>query len=252
VNSPEPTEGPGGGHPPSSAKDDSASGVPWKPVIVFGVLLLAFVIVYCSPLKAWLQQAWEFKRQLHSLGLVGRLYFTGIVCVLVALGIPRLIFCPIGGMAFGFVQGLWWTQLATMMGYYLIFLFVRWGGRAWVLRHYPKIGNIHEAFGTHPIVAVILIRQLPISGLLINLFLGVSHIRHRHFLAGTLVGILPEAIPLTLVGSGVGKNDPTLSLAFTIAAVAALVLLCLGSWLTRRFSHFYALLREEMKPIEKE
>ena len=48
-------------------------------------------------------------------------------------------------------------------------------------------------------------RQLPISGLITNLLLGLAPIRHLDFLVGTAIGLLPEAIPFTLVASGAVK-----------------------------------------------
>lgn len=238
-----------GGLPPGEG-NSSAPGLPWKPIVVCGVIVLALAVVYFSPLKAYLQQVQEIKGQLQSLGLAGRLGYTVAVGVLVAMGVPRLIFCPIGGMAFGFVEGLGWTQTATLMGYYAIFLFVRWGGRGWVLRHWPRLGGVHEAFGAHPVVAIFLIRQLPISGLIINLFLGLSHVRHRHFLLGTVLGLLPEAILLTLVGSGAGKINPLHSVVCIVGAVFALGCLCVSSWFAGR-SVLYARFRNEFKGVDK-
>ncbi len=219
--------------------------------VLFILLLLAVVAICFTPLKEHLQKVRDMKEALHSLGPMGRVVFMLGVFLFVAIGMPRLLFCPIGGMAFGFAEGLLWTQIATLLGYYATFLFVRCGGRNWVLRHHPGLGRAHEVLGAHPAINLFLIRQLPISGLFINLFMGITRIRHRHFLLGTLVGLLPEAIPLTLVGSSAGKFDPRLTMLYIPIGIAALAVFFLGSWLLFRSSRIFARLRSEFATIQE-
>jgi uncharacterized membrane protein YdjX (TVP38/TMEM64 family) len=130
----------------------------------------------------------------------------GIVFILVASGAPRLLFCPIGGLAFGSWRGLLCTRIPTLAGYYALFLFVRWGGRDFVLGRWLRIGRLRGHFhGPSATLLAFTVCQVPMSGLIINFMLGMSPIRNRHFLLGTAFGILPEAIPLTLVASGTFK-----------------------------------------------
>jgi len=110
----------------------------WKPLIMLAVVAAAFALVYFTPAREFLGNIQSVKSWLLSLGWVGLAAWMGIVFALVAAGIPRLLFCPIGGLAFGFWHGLLWTQVATLAGYYALFLFVRWGGRDFVLRHWPQ------------------------------------------------------------------------------------------------------------------
>jgi uncharacterized membrane protein YdjX (TVP38/TMEM64 family) len=71
-------------------------------------------------------------------------------------------------------------------------------------------------------MGVILLRQLPIHGSFVNLGLGLSHVKHRHFLLGTLIGSLPEAIPATLAGAGLVKTSMASAASYLATAVAAL------------------------------
>ena len=129
-------------HTPKSRMADFA----WKPLIMLAVVAAAFALVYFTPARKYLGNIQSVKYWLLSLGWVGPAAWMGIVFVLVAAGMPRLLFCPIGGLAFGFWHGLLWTQVATLAGYYALFLFVRWGGRDFVLRHWPRVGRLKEAF----------------------------------------------------------------------------------------------------------
>jgi uncharacterized membrane protein YdjX (TVP38/TMEM64 family) len=220
--------------------------LPLKPILIFFVLALCLIVVMCSPLKGYLKNVEAVKAQLRTFGMAGPIVFVAAGSLLIACGFPRLLFCPIGGMAFGFVEGLIWTQLASMIGYYLLFLFVRWGGRGFVLRHWPRLTRVDKLFKWHPVPSIILIRQTPISGMVINLILAVSPVRHRHFLIGTLLGLLPEAIPFTLVGSSAGKVTAGEGLFFVVAGTVALVLFWLAlAWISRS-SKVFAGLRNEM------
>ncbi len=214
----------------------------WKLLILLAVVVAALALVHSTPASTYLGNIQGVKFWLLSLGWVGPVAWMGIVFVLVAMGIPRLLFCPIGGLAFGFWHGLLWTQVATLVGSYALFLFVRWGGRDFVLRHWPQVGRLKEHFHGHSAaILVFAVRQLPISGLILDFLLGLSPIQHRHFLLGTAFGILPEAIPLTLAASGfsnlTGRNIPL----YTGAAVGVLLLAIVTMWY---FSHHSKLLAE--------
>ena len=218
----------------------------WKPLIMLTLVAAALALVYFTPGRKYLSNIQSVKVWLVSLGWLGLAVWMGMVFVLVAAGMPRLLFCPIGGLAFGFWHGLLWTQVATLAGYYALFLFVRWGGQDFVVRHWPRVGRLKNHFHGHSAALLVFaVRQLPISGLLINFLLALSPIRHRHFLLGTAFGILPEAIPFTLVASGMVKLTGRETPLYIAAAVGVLLLVCASLWYFSRHSKLLAELRNE-------
>ncbi len=224
----------------------------WKPLIMLTLVAAALALVYFTPARKYLGNFQSVKVWLVSLGWMGLAVWMGIVFVLVAAGMPRLLFCPIGGLAFGFWHGLLWTQVATLAGYYALFLFVRWGGQDFVLRHWPRVGRLKKHFHGHSAALLVFaVRQLPISGLIINFLLGLSPIQHRHFLLGTAFGILPEAIPFTLVASGMvkltGRNTPL----YIAAAIGLLLLVCASLWYFSHHSKLLSELRNETEVANK-
>jgi uncharacterized membrane protein YdjX (TVP38/TMEM64 family) len=209
-----------------AAPSAPALSLPWRKIILLGVAVAGLLaVVYFSPLRSYLGRVREVSDSIRGLGLLGPLVLCGSVAVLVAVGFPRLLFCVIAGTALGFWSGLLWTQLGTLVGNYAVFLLVRWHGRGWAERYLSKRGRLHSLIRQEGVTGVILARQVPVPGLLINLACGLLSLRHRDFLVGTLIGQLPAAIPCTLIGAGVlgasfGKSVGLIGLAVLVALLA--------------------------------
>src|SRR5271166_2713857 len=105
-------------------------------------------------------------------------------------------------MALGFWSGMLWAQLGTLVGNYVLFIVARSAGRDWAERFLIQRGKLQAFLRLRGTLGVILARQLPLPGLVINLACALLPIRHRDFLFGTIVGQLPQAIPCTLIGAG--------------------------------------------------
>ena len=218
------------------AEAATASALPERPLagrvtLLLGVLALLLAIVYLSPVKAYLGQWREISDQVRRMESGGPIVFALGVAVLVAMGFPRLLFCVIGGMTFGFGWGLLWTQTGTLAGNYLTFIFARWGGRHLVSRWLARRPKVNDLIRREGISAVLLARQVPVPGLFVNLAFGVSPVRQRQFLLGTALGQLPEAIPCVLIGCGMRQS----SLGLSVGAMGLAGLILLMVWIGWRF-----------------
>lgn len=204
--------------------------------IILGVVLVGLVVLaWHSPFKKIIDEAPAICEHIRNTGSWAPLVFTGGVVVLITFGAPRLALCIIGGMLFGFWKGLLWSQLGTMLAYYVVFLFVRWGGRDIVRKYVPKVEKFSRIVEKGGISSVILARQVPLYGMLINIMLGLSPVRHSHFIIGSLIGILPEAIPCVLAGSGITQQSTWMKGEYIGGALIAMVLAwLLLSWHIKR------------------
>jgi len=221
-----------------------------KPLLVITCLVAGLLIVAVSPLKTYFRHVEVLQQHIQALGVWGTLIYMLVVFVCITIGMPRLLFCVIGGVAFGFVWGMIWTQIPTLAGYYVVFLFARWGGRDFVIRHWPKLAHMHKVFHRQAVPKIIVIRQLPISGVIINLFLGLSPISHFDFLAGTAIGLLPEAIPMTAVGSSALELTAGQELAYAAGLLVLLVVVWFVFTLIVRSSKMFARMREDFAENE--
>ena len=192
-----------------------------------------FLLVYSTPISSLLHDVQQIRAFLKGDDLWAEVMFAGIVIVLVSIGMPRLIFYGIGGLAFGFWQGLLLAQMGSLAGSFLTFFAVRHGGRDWLMAKFGEHRLMKKAFRVKSsIKAVALIRQLPLHGLMITGGLALSQVGARVFLLGTFIGYLPQGVIATLIGSGM--MDEQALAGFGKLIVAATVLL-VGAALLRRW-----------------
>lgn len=141
--------------------------------------------------------------------LRGEVYFVVISTILTAAGVPRLLFYALGGFAFGFWEGMFWSLFSSLIGSFAAFRIARWGSREWLLEHFGKRRFFNRIAHAEPTVAsVALIRMLPVSNAIINFGLALSHTGDRAFLIGSLIGFLPQGIVAVIIGSGIAKDVP--------------------------------------------
>jgi uncharacterized membrane protein YdjX (TVP38/TMEM64 family) len=215
---------PAGAVPPRASR----SGI-LRPLIVAAVLIAAVLLIHLTPLRSTLSDVQTVRARLPQLGAWVYPLAIVVVATLLACGIPRLPIHAAGGMIFGFGVGLAVTMVGAILGHYGVFLFIRWGGRDWLLQRSVKARKWAGAMQDQGFVAVLLARQLPAHAMFINIALALSHVTHGQFLGGTAIGLLPEAIPATLIGAGLVTSSLKGSAGyFTFAAAAFAVIWIAG------------------------
>lgn len=181
-------------------------------------------VVYGTSLRSFLDQTELLGNWFKSRGLFGSLAYIAMVTGLICVGVPRLLLCSIGGLIFGFWNGLVLTQLGAMLGSYCIFLMVRHAGWSFgFLRKRPSLDNFQRRIGNGGVMSVFSIRMMPLSGFYSTIMMAMLPIRHRAFLLGTLLGTLPQGIPATLIGSGASQETLQTSIAYIVVAVIGFV-----------------------------
>ncbi len=228
---------------PSGAEDDiqlEAVAPGFSKELRRLLLLLAaaaavFALLYFTPAGAVLRDIRHLRAHLGGDGLWAEASYVLIVTALVALGLPRLMFYVLGGLAFGFWQGLLLAQLGALAGSYITFRAVRSGARDWLLQRFGDHRLVGKAFKVRSSVkAVVLIRQLPLSSVMINSGLALSRVSPRAFLLGSFIGYLPQGIIAALIGSGLVDEQAMAGLGKLAAAGIVLLLGAFMLWRWRR------------------
>ena len=167
-------------------------------------------------------------------GVKGNFIFLLGACLFIAIGLPRQIVSFLGGYAFGLLLGTGLALAATGLGCIISFTFARFMGREFVAARFPDRLKKADGFLKHNTFAMaLLIRLLPLgSNLVTNLVAGVSSAGATGFLAGSVLGYIPQTVIFALLGSGINL-DP----AFRITSSVLLFVLsaALGIYLYRRY-----------------
>jgi uncharacterized membrane protein YdjX (TVP38/TMEM64 family) len=175
-------------------------------MVLLGLAAVASVALLWAVPKDWLLLGAEVKAQLAAAGLAAPLVFVAVAAAMIGLGAPRLLFCFLAGWSFGFAWGFALSHLATLLGAYGAFLLARKAAPERLLRRYPKLRSATVPVG-RGWWSVLLVRQLPISGLYNDILLGWSPVSHRDFWIGSALGFLPLGVTASLMGSGALQAD---------------------------------------------
>lgn len=206
-------------------------------LILLAAAAAAFILLYFTPLGAIVRDLHHLRAYLAGDDFLAEITYAALVIVLVALGVPRLMFYVLGGLAFGFWQGLLLAQVGAVIGSGLTFWAVRHGGRAFFERHLGRHRLVGRAFRVRSSVkAVVLIRQLPLTSVMINSGLALSRVNTRVFLVGTFIGYLPQGVIAVLIGSGVVDEQAMDAVGKLVTAgiVLAVGAFLLWHWRQRR------------------
>ena len=193
--------------------------------LLIGALIVAGIIavLHFTPLKQWLAEAQNLKQQVDAYGWKAHAVFILGSVIGIAVGVPRLVLCGLGGVLFGFVEGVLASQFAGVLGSYGAFLITRlWAPKLWVKRQLAKSDKLRSLLEKPTIGSIFVARQLPVPGIVPNVLLGVLSTRHRTFLIGTFLGYLPSNIPVALAGSSMAKESLTKAIAQVSLSMLAL------------------------------
>ncbi len=202
---------------------ESAGKSEQKLLIMALVVIACIAIVHFTPLqKLTSDQTW--KQQIQHLGIWASFLFFLVCTGLIALGIPRMILCGLASVLFGFTTGFIIGQMSALFGSYATFVFARWGGREWVTKRIENNHRLRNLLKKPSTFTVFLVRQLPIAGVVPNLILGLTPVKHGYFLLGSFLGYLPSSALVAAIGSGLGKGFSKQTLAHSIGQITLAML----------------------------
>ena len=125
--------------------------------------------------------------------------------ITVLLILTSVVFDPLTAVVYAII--------GTTLGALTTYGIGAWGGRKLVHRLMGhRLTAISQRVARKGIIAVVALRVTPIAPFsLINMVAGATHIRLTDFIVGTVLGLLPSVILLTMVGDGLWSalSDPT-------------------------------------------
>lgn len=204
--------------------------------VAVGLLALAAAWSW-SPLKTWLDldtlvaalQRWG--AQLGPVAAV--LGFAVAVALAVPLTFLTLVtlaaYGPWGGMACAFLGAALGATTSYLLGRWLGFdALQRLGGH--------KLNAVSQKLASRGLWAVVAVRMVPVAPFaIINMVCGATHIRLRHLLLGTAIGMAPSTVAMALFMDQIlaALKAPT-PLTYALLALTV-VLIAVGAWAMKRW-----------------
>lgn len=147
-----------------------------------------------SQLQAWLKQAGIWAPLIYI-----ALYTLGTILIL-----PSTPLNLSGGAIFGAWWGTLWTSVAAVIAAVVAFAFTRTVGRDIVARKFAGRWEAMDAeMRQGGLFYMFAIRLLPIIPYgLVNFAAGLTSIRFKDYLIGTVLGTVPGILPFVMMGSG--------------------------------------------------
>ncbi|MGD2073878.1 MAG: VTT domain-containing protein [Gammaproteobacteria bacterium] len=203
-------------------------------VLIAGLLGLAAAWRW-TPLGEWLSP-----ERLHGwMSLFDTPLTRGLVAVtgfLIAsvLMVPLILLAMFGGLAFGGFWGFVYVLTSALLSAALVFFLGRLLSHDTVERlSGARLKHLSRRLADRGILAVAVLRFIPVAPFTVfNLVAGASHLKFRHFLLGSLLGLTPGVAVLTLFSDNLWSaiQDPSWQslvgiTAFAVAIIFALVLM---------------------------
>ena len=191
---------------------------------VIGIVLLSGIDR--SQLQLWLQQMGIWAPVLYIL-----IYSIATICIL-----PSTPLNLTGGAIFGAVWGTVWTSIAAILAAILAFGFSRTIGRSLVERKlagkWESIDREMQQGGFFYMFAIRLLPLIPYG--IVNFAAGLTSIKFRDYLLGTLLGTVPGILPFVMMGAGLTalKQGDVLPMLVGLALTGMLV--GTATWYRRR------------------
>ena len=110
-----------------------------RALVLVTILAAALVTVQMSPVRALLKDTVRLRQMIQAMGPLAYPVCLIVSAVLIGSGFPRLVLCGVMAMVLGFGWGLGLTQGGALLGYYIVFCFIRWGGGGWISHKRPKL-----------------------------------------------------------------------------------------------------------------
>jgi uncharacterized membrane protein YdjX (TVP38/TMEM64 family) len=210
-------------------------------VVLAALVLLALLLAAAwrwTPLGEWIDLRATLER---VASLRGAWYAPLVVAAIYVIGgflmFPLTVLIVATGLAFGAAYGFAYALLGAELSALASYVVGHHLGHAAINRLSGRwVERASRFLGRQGLLAMITLRIVPVAPFtVVNLVAGASHISFRNFALGTLLGLVPGTLVLTVLSDQVVAAIQTPGLG-RVAVVAALILLvALGVWGLRRW-----------------
>jgi uncharacterized membrane protein YdjX (TVP38/TMEM64 family) len=176
----------------------------WPKVLVYVAVILTWIVLSrLLPLEAWLI---EGMAAIEALGPAGLLLFIVLYIPACVLMLPDILPNAAAGAVWGIGTGTVVVSLGRTAGSTVTFLLMRTAAGPLIDRRMkadPRFAAISAAVARRGFRFIVLLRLCPIFPvIMLNYALGMTRVRLRAYVMGTLIGMLPRTLFVAWAGSG--------------------------------------------------
>jgi uncharacterized membrane protein YdjX (TVP38/TMEM64 family) len=204
-------------------------------MITKSAVLKISAIIAAILLVLWFNQHYlqltpsDIRTWILSFGWLAPILYILLYTVRPMILFPASILSLAGGLAFGAGWGTLSTVIGAIAGAVLSFMVARFMGKSLVRMEWKgRFTKIQLQLENRGLLYVLLLRLIPLFPFdLISYVAGVSKIRFRAFLFGTLFGIIPGTFAYNFLGSsfvGGSASDILIAAAVFLAALMVPIL----------------------------
>lgn len=195
-------------------------------IIVTGVAVYLLGGINPAQLQIWLNQT----------GIWAPIIYIVLYTIATILVLPSTALNLTGGAIFGPWLGTLWTSIAAIIAAVAAFAFTRTVGREIIIQKLAGRWNGMDAeISQGGLFYIFAIRLLPIIPYgLVNFAAGLTSIRFRDYLLGTILGTVPGILPFVMLGSSGLQAMKTGNILPLVGSLALIGLLVFGATWYRR------------------
>jgi phospholipase D1/2 len=185
---------------PGDVAENSSHNLRWFIVLLLALLCLAAAWKW-TPLSEWLD-----REAMAAAGSSLKNHAASPLIILSAYVVGSLLMFPVTllilvtAFTFGPVSGILYSLAGCVLGSAATYGIGQWLGKDRISRlSGSRMHRLSRRLGRHGVIAVGTVRIIPIAPFtIVNLVAGASHIRLMDFLLGTIIGMAPGIIAITL------------------------------------------------------
>jgi uncharacterized membrane protein YdjX (TVP38/TMEM64 family) len=207
----------------------------FKAFLIMGPFVLLGIAWQWFPLESWLSVQ-DLTSQINQLGktLLGFPLILLIYAVGCVLALPILFLIVTSALLFGPMLGFVYAILGTAVGAASTYSVGYYLGHQTIRRYAGShVNRLNTILAKRGILASAMIRWVPVAApfTVVNMVAGASHIRFWDYMLGTLLGMLPVTLGLTIFADGIAnaiQNPQPKNLVWVAAIVSVGTLVSLG------------------------
>lgn len=178
----------------------------------------------------------QLQKWLETMGIFAPVIYIVLYTVGTLLILPSTPLNLTGGAIFGIWWGTLWTTIAALVAAIAAFAFTRTIGRELVSHKLAERWSAVDAEirqgGLFYLFAIRLLPIIPYG--IVNFVAGLTSIKFKDYLIGTLLGTLPGVLPFVMMGAGITELSQGNILPLMAAFALTGILVGGATWYRRR------------------